>query len=158
MNPKLSLLVATLFGTGYFPKAPGTVGSFVSLPVIFLVCFYFGLKGLLFLIIGGYIIALISIHEVLKRTKHDPGFVVIDEFIGQSVSFLFIANYLKNNTDNLWLYIMGFLFFRLFDVKKPFPVGYIDKNILNANGVILDDVVAGLYSAIFVYAIYLIMI
>ena len=158
MNPNLSLLVATLFGTGYFPKAPGTAGSFVSLPVIFLVCFYFGLKGLLFLIIGGYIIALISIHEVLKLTKHDPGFVVIDEFIGQSVSFLFIANYLKNNTDNLWLYIMGFLFFRLFDVKKPFPVGYIDKNILNANGVILDDVVAGLYSAIFVYAIYLIMI
>ena len=148
MKQKAALLAATLFGTGYFPKAPGTAGSFISIPFIFLVCFYFGLKGLLVLIICGYIVALISIHEVLKRTKHDPGFVVIDEFVGQSVSFLFVANYLKNNIDNLWIYLAGFLFFRLFDVKKPFPVGYIDKNIINANGVILDDVVAGFYSAI----------
>ena len=157
MKQKLALLLATLFGTGYFPKAPGTAGSFVSLPVIFLVCFYFGLKGLLLLIIIGYIIALISIDEVLKHNEHDPGFVVVDEFIGQAVSFLFVANYLKHNSENWWLYFVNFLLFRLFDVTKPFPVGYIDKNFLTANGVILDDVVAGIYSSICVYIIFVIV-
>ena len=157
MKQKLALLVATLFGTGYFPKVPGTAGSFVSIPVIFLVCFYFGLKGLLLLIIIGYIIALISIDEVLKHNEHDPGFVVIDEFIGQAVSFLFVSNYLKNNTDNVWLCIICFLLFRLFDVKKPFPIGYIDKNILTANGVILDDVIAGIYSSICAYVIFVVI-
>lgn len=155
MKKKISFLLSTLFGTGYCPKAPGTVGSLVSLPVIFLVCFNFGFNGLLILILIAYIIAFVSIKEVLKYTKHDPGFVVIDEFIGQAISFLFIANHLKNNTENLWIYIAGFLLFRLFDVTKPFPVGYIDKKFLTANGVILDDVFAGLYSAIFVYLIYL---
>jgi len=149
MKKKISFLLSTLFGTGYCPKAPGTAGSFVSLPIIFLVCFKFGFMGLLILIIIAYIIAFFSIKEVLKYTKHDPGFVVIDEFIGQAVSFLFIANYLKNNTENLWLYIAGFLLFRFFDVTKPFPVGYIDKKFLTANGVILDDVFAGIYSAVF---------
>ena len=147
-----------MFGTGYFPKTPGPAGSLVSLPFIFLVCYYFGFNGLLFLIIATYIISFISIKEVLKHTKHDPGFVVIDEFIGQSVSFLFIANYLKHNSENLWLYVIGFLFFRLFDIEKPFPVGYIDKKILNAHGVILDDVFAGLYSAVVVYLIYFVTI
>lgn len=141
-------MIATLLGTGYCPKAPGTVGSFVSIPIIFLICFYFGFTGLLILIITAYIIAFVSVKEVLKYTKHDPGFIVIDEFIGQAVSFLFVADYLKNNTENLWVYIAGFLLFRLFDVTKPFPVGYIDKKVLTANGVILDDVFAGLYCAV----------
>jgi len=158
MKKNLAFLISTLFGTGYFPKAPGTAGSFVSLPVIFFVCFYFGFLGLLILIVTAYILAVISIKEVLKYTKHDPGFVVIDELIGQSVSFLFVANYLKNNTENLWIYIVGFLFFRLFDVKKPFPVGYIDKNFLTANGVILDDVFAGLYAAIVTFGIYFVFV
>ena len=153
---KLSFLISTLFGTGYCPKAPGTAGSFVSLPIIFLVCFYFGFRGLLILIIVSYLLAFFSIKEVLKYTKHDPGFVVIDEFIGQAISFLFISGYLKNNTESLWIYIVGFLFFRFFDVKKPFPVGYIDKKFLTANGVILDDVFAGLYAAICTCGIYFI--
>jgi phosphatidylglycerophosphatase A len=85
-------------------------------------------------------------------TKHDPSFVVIDEFIGQAVTFLLIADKLKQ-FNGIIIYIIGFILFRIFDIIKPFPVSYADKKINNAFGVILDDVFAGLYAAIILYFI-----
>ena len=153
---KISFLISTVFYIGYFPKAPGTVGSLVSLPIIFLVCNKFGLKGLILTIIISFIVSLFCIKEVLKYTKHDPSFVVIDEFVGQSVTFLFIAETLKSNT-NIIPYIIGFILFRIFDITKPFPVSYADKKMENALGVILDDVFAGLYGTVILYVIMILL-
>ena len=88
---KFSFFISTLCYIGFFPKAPGTAGSLVSLPVIFFICYKFGLVGLVFTIIISFFVALLSVKKVLLYTKHDPSFVVIDEFIGQAVTFLFIA-------------------------------------------------------------------
>ncbi len=150
MNKKFSYLISTLFGAGYFPKAPGTFGSFVSLPIIFAVCYYFGFVGLLLTIIVVCVFSLPAVKKVLTYTEHDPSFIVVDEFIGQSVTFLFVANLLKNNISLkvFVVYIVGFALFRIFDVTKPYPVSYADKKITNAFGVILDDIFAGIYAAV----------
>ena len=149
---KLAFFISTLFYAGYFPKAPGTFGSLVSIPIIFIVCYYFGFIGL-FLTIGiSFFIALIAVKKVLMYTDHDPSFVVIDEFIGQAVTFLLIADKLKA-FNGIIFYIIGFVLFRIFDVTQPFPVSYADKKINNAFGVILDDIFAGIYAAIILYLI-----
>ena len=147
---KIAFFISTLGYCGYFPKAPGTFGSLVSIPIIFIICYYFGFIGLFLTIIISFIIALLAVKKVLMYTKHDPSFVVIDEFIGQAVTFLLIANKLKY-FNGIIFYILGFILFRIFDITKPFPVSYADKKINNAFGVILDDVFAGLYAAIILY-------
>ncbi|MFA7074308.1 MAG: phosphatidylglycerophosphatase A [Endomicrobiaceae bacterium] len=154
---KTAFLAGTLFYAGYFPVAPGTVGSLVSLPVIFIVCYYFGTLGLLLLVLISFIVSLICVKEILLHTEHDPSYVVIDEFVGQSVTFLAISGVLKNNFNYWWLYIAGFLLFRLFDVTKPFPVNYADKKMNNASGVVLDDVFAGIYAGICLYLLFLLL-
>lgn len=150
MNKTLAYLISTLFGSGYFPKAPGTFGSFVSLPIIFVVCYYFGFVGLLATILIAFVIAMPAVKKVLTYTEHDPSFIVVDEFIGQAVTFLFVADLLKNNISLLAFiyYAIGFILFRFFDVTKPYPVSYADKKIKNAFGVILDDIFAGVYAAV----------
>lgn len=150
MNKKIAFFISTLFYCGYFPKAPGTFGSLVSLPIIFYICYKFGLIGLILTIIFSFIIAVPSIKKVLTYTKHDPSFVVIDEFIGQAVTFLFISNTLKDS-KSLLSYFIGFILFRIFDIIKPYPVNYADKKIKNEFGIILDDMFAGIYAAIILY-------
>ncbi len=149
---KLAFFISTLCYTGYFPKAPGTFGSLVSLPVIFVINYNFGFLGLFFITLIVFVISIFAVKKVLSYTEHDPSFVVIDEFIGQSVTFLLIANMLEYNT-NIVPYIIGFVLFRLFDITKPFPVSYADKKIKNALGVILDDIFAGFYATIILYFI-----
>lgn len=148
---KLAFFISTLCYAGYFPKAPGTFGSFVSLPIIFVICYNFGLTGLLYVALFVFIISLVAVKKVLSYTEHDPSFVVIDEFIGQAVTFLPVANILKYNRSII-PYIIGFVLFRIFDITKPFPVSYADKKIKNSFGVILDDVFAGIYASILLYA------
>ncbi|MEA5001005.1 MAG: phosphatidylglycerophosphatase A [Endomicrobiaceae bacterium] len=154
---KTAILAGTLFYAGYFPVAPGTFGSLISLPVIFIVCYFFGTLGLLTIIILSFIVSIISVKEILLHTEHDPSFVVIDEFVGQSVTFLTVAELLKRNADYWWVYIIGFLLFRLFDVTKPFPVSYADKKINNALGVVLDDILAGAYASVCLYVVVLLL-
>ena len=149
---KLAFLVSTLFYCGYFPKAPGTIGSLVSLPVIFFINYNFGFFGLILTIIVVFIVAMFAVKKVLMYTTNDPSFVVIDEFLGQAVTFLLIADKLKFS-KNVIPYIIGFVLFRLFDITKPFPVSYADKKIKNAFGVILDDIFAGFYATIILYFI-----
>ena len=150
MTKKISYIISTLFGAGYFPKAPGTFGSFVGLPIIFVICYYFGFIGLLLTIVISFIIAMPAVKKVLTYTEHDPSFIVVDEFIGQSVTFLFVADFLKSNISlsAFVCYALGFALFRLFDVTKPYPVSYADQKITNAFGVILDDIFAGIYAAV----------
>ena len=149
---KLAFFISTLFCCGYFPKAPGTIGSLVSLPVIFFINYNFGFVGLVIMLTVSFIVAIFAVKKVLMYTTHDPSFVVIDEFIGQSVTFLLIADNLKYS-KSIVPYIIGFVLFRLFDITKPFPVSYADKKIKNAFGVILDDIFAGFYATIILYFI-----
>lgn len=93
--------------------------------------------------------------EVLKYTKHDPSIVVIDETAGQLFTFVAVADQLTGAAD--WraflLYLFGFGLFRVFDITKPQPARWADSKVLNAWGVMLDDIFAGVYAAVILYVI-----
>ena len=85
-----------------------------------------------------------SVRYVLQENEHDPGFVVIDEVVGQSLTFVFVSTVMPS----LWMFLIGFVAFRFFDIVKVWPACYFDKKVQNASGVMLDDVVAGLYASL----------
>jgi phosphatidylglycerophosphatase A len=152
MIKKINILILTMFGVGYSKFAPGTVASFItSLIFIF---FYIFQINILLLILGVSLIFIFSVYSI-DRFKNsfdeiDAKEIVIDEFIGQAIPILTIYNFIgKNNNSNFIFYTMiAFLLFRLFDILKPFPINKIDKNMKDGFGVILDDIVAGFFSAI----------
>ena len=144
MKKKLSFILATVFGVGYAPKASGTMGSLVTLPLAWALSQLGGWPLILAMAFAVYVVGVLSTREVLKYTAHDPSFVVIDEVVGQLLTFVLISDIYP--LDMYWL-AGGFAAFRFFDILKPWPVSYFDKKWKNATGVMMDDVMAGLYAA-----------
>ncbi len=155
MYKKVSYFIATMFGVGYCPVASGTAGSLVTLPFAFVVAYFFGFLGILVATILVFFAGAAATKEVLKYTKHDPSIVVIDETAGQLLSFVAVANQLTGVAD--WraflLYLFGFALFRVFDITKPQPAKWADSKVMNAWGVMLDDIFAGIYAAAILYVI-----
>jgi phosphatidylglycerophosphatase A len=140
-----------MFGIGKLRPIPGTFGSLATVIILYF-CFhkleinsnliFFGL-----LIIFIYSFKAVTIHTKDKDNK-DPGEIVIDEFIGQSIPiYLYEVSHGTNKDpqEALIFYAICFVLFRYFDIMKPFPVSYFDKKHKNSFGVIMDDVCAGLY-------------
>ena len=147
----INFLFVTLFGIGKLKRIPG---SYASLATTIFLFFLFHVVGLTpnFALIGVIIIFLISLYAISVFIKNmdnkDPKEIVIDEFIGQSIPICLyeIAHDGVKETDQvLTFYFIMFILFRIFDITKPFPVSYYDKNFKNSFGVIMDDVCAGLY-------------
>ena len=147
----LNFLFVTLFGIGKLKKIPGSYASLVT--TIFLFFLFHIIKfSPNIVLIGVIIVFLISLYAVNIFIKDmdnkDPKEVVIDEFIGQSIPICLyeIAHEgTKETNEVLTFYFIMFILFRIFDIVKPYPVSYYDKNFKNSFGVIMDDVVAGLY-------------
>lgn len=137
--------VATLFGVGRMGKAPGTMGSLAALPAIFLMSY---LSPFVYM---GLCIGLIIL-SIVAADKYGEGKdlkeIVADEFVG-----LMVTLFLVPHQWSLW--IVGFLAFRAFDIIKPFPISYLDKNIKGGFGVVLDDLVAGLAANAFVHFVWI---
>ena len=151
MVNKINFLFVTLFGIGKIKKIPG---SFASLATTIFLFFLFHILNVspnivLFSIIIIFFISLYAVNIFIKDlTNKDPKEVVIDEFIGQSIPICLyeVAHNMPKETDQvLKFYFIMFILFRIFDIAKPFPVSYYDKNFKNSFGVIMDDVCAGLY-------------
>ena len=151
MLNKINFLFVTLFGIGKIKKIPG---SFASLATTLFLFFLFHILNVspnivLFFVIIIFFISLYAVNIFIKDlTNKDPKEVVIDEFIGQSIPICLyeIAHNMPKETDQvLKFYFIMFILFRIFDISKPFPVSYYDKNFKNSFGVIMDDVCAGLY-------------
>ena len=147
----INFLFVTLFGVGKLKKIPG---SYASLVTIFFLFFLFHILSFSpnYVLIGVIIVFLISLYSVnifiKKLDDKDPKEVVIDEFIGQSIPICLyeIAHQGTRETSQvLTFYFIMFILFRIFDITKPYPVSYYDKNFKNSFGVIMDDVCAGLY-------------
>lgn len=145
----VSWILATWFGSGLSPKAPGTCGSLFALPIV-AVGYIWGLPAYLGFLMVLFIVGWLTARIVLKsQTEPDPGFVVIDEVVGQGLAFSLIIG-----LGFSWIYLfLGFLLFRLFDIVKIWPASYFDGSVHNAFGVMMDDVVAGLYAALILYGI-----
>ena len=151
MINKINFLFVTLFGIGKIKKIPG---SFASLGTTILLFFlfhilYFSPNIVLIFIIIIFFISLYAVNIFIKDLDNkDPKEVVIDEFIGQSIPICLyeIAHEgVKETGQVLTFYFIMFILFRIFDITKPYPVNYYDKNFKNSFGVIMDDVCAGLY-------------
>ena len=151
MINKINFLFVTLFGIGKIKKIPG---SFASLATTLFLFFLFHMLNvspniILFLLIVIFFISLYAVNIFIKDLAHkDPKEVVIDEFIGQSIPICLyeVAHNMPKETDQiLKYYFIMFILFRIFDITKPFPVSYYEKNFQNSFGVIMDDVCAGLY-------------
>lgn len=132
-------LLATGFGSGLSPRAPGTVGSAAALPVFLLMWplplpIYLALTALWFAV-GVWASARLS----RELEVHDHGGIVIDEFAG-----LLIA--LTACPPSGWAVALGWVAFRVFDILKPWPIGWLDRRVSGGLGIMLDDVVAGLYA------------
>ncbi len=153
MRKKLSFVVASSFGVGYCPFASGTAGSLATLPLAFAMAYFYGVWGILVAAVVAFFAGVAASREVLKYTKHDPSLIVIDEVVGQLLAFALVADKLVANTQAWAVYVIGFALFRLFDIWKPQPARWADQKVLNAWGVMLDDVFAGIYAALCLYGI-----
>ncbi|HUL22097.1 MAG TPA: phosphatidylglycerophosphatase A [Thermodesulfobacteriota bacterium] len=141
------LLFATGFGVGYSPVAPGTLGTLIAIPV------YYFLSNILSPIyeitLVGFFFLSVWISENAERVfrKKDDQRIVIDEVIGFLITMLWVPK-------TLLLVIIGFLLFRFFDILKPFPIRRLEKGFKGGFGIVLDDVVAGVYANIILRLIY----
>jgi phosphatidylglycerophosphatase A len=157
---KINVLISTFFGYGYLTKIPGTVASLVTTIFIYIAYEHLGYTDLKFSIIFFIILFLYSFYAVKDSESEfenkDPRQIVIDEVLGQAMPLIFILYLSQKNQLSLAIeiyYALSFIFFRFFDILKPFPVSYFDKNFKNYFGIIMDDIMAGLYSMLLVYLI-----
>ena len=151
MINKINFLFVTLFGIGKIKKIPGSFASLATTLFLFILFHILNLSPNIVLIgvIIIFLIALYAVNIFIKDLDNkDPKEVVIDEFIGQSIPICLyeIAHEGTKEISNiLTFYFIMFILFRIFDIAKPYPVSYYDKNFKNSFGVIMDDVCAGLY-------------
>jgi len=147
----LNTLFVTMFGLGKIKFIPGTFGSLATIIILY-ICFHILEinSGIIFL--GLILIFIYSFFAVTQHTKNnenkDPGEIIIDEFIGQSIPiFLYEISHGTNKEPDqaIIIYFVCFILFRYFDIMKPFPVSYFDQKHKNSFGVIMDDVCAGFY-------------
>ncbi len=148
---KLNFLFVTLFGIGKLKKIPGSYASLATTVFLFILFHILNISPnfILIVVIIVFFISLYAVNIFIKDLDNkDPKEVVIDEFIGQSIPICLyeIAHEgTKENSQVLTFYFIMFILFRIFDITKPYPVSYYDRNFKNSFGVIMDDVCAGLY-------------
>ena len=144
-------LFVTMFGLGKVKIIPGTFGSLATIIILYIFFHILNISSnliLLFLVVI-FIYSFSAVANHIKDNENkDPGEIIIDEFIGQSIPiYLYEISHgtEKSSDEAIIIYIICFILFRFFDIKKPFPVSYFDRNFKNSFGVIMDDVFAGIY-------------
>jgi phosphatidylglycerophosphatase A len=138
---ELLIAIATGCYVGRLPKAPGTWGSAAAfVPWFFIRGFslpvYLGIVAALF-IIGFF--AAGSAEKLMDRP--DPGCIVIDEIVGMLIALILVP-------DHPAAWLLAFILFRIFDIFKPFPISWFDRHIHGGIGIMLDDIIAGLYTLV----------
>ena len=145
---KISQIISTLFFIGYIKWAPGTIASFFSLIIIIFLNSVINNNEFIILFFCILLVSIICIKIYSKSTiEHDAKEIVIDEFLG--IYFITIFSYDLKILNNEFIKIFLILFlFRIFDIIKPYPANLIDKKMKNSYGIILDDIIAGVYTII----------
>ena len=133
---RLAFLLGTVFGAGLLPKAPGTFGALAAMPFLIPLA-WVSLPIYLAITVVVFAIGTWAAHMIqVEHPDDDPQIVVIDEFVGILVTFIAVP-------INAWTMVFGLVLFRVFDIWKPFPVGWLDKHVKGGWGIMLDDVAAG---------------
>ncbi len=153
MKSKIAILTSTLLGLGFIPFAPGTFGTLATA-----ICYFFVMKKYSYQIPDVWInLSILSVAILLfflgviissiaeKRLGHDSGKIVIDEAVGYLISIVFLPSVV---VGRLWLVVIyTFVLFRVFDIAKPWPINK-SQNIKSGWGIMIDDVIAGVYANI----------
>jgi len=141
---RFSKFFISLLGIGFIPIASGTFGSLFAIIFFYIILNYTSILTLIIFFIICFFVSLkfISIYSSDKKI-YDSSEIVIDEFLGIFLIMIFY-DYIKF-TNDLLMFILIFLLFRFFDIIKIYPANWIDINLKNSLGVVLDDLVAGIY-------------
>jgi len=151
MIKTINTLFVTMFGLGKLPKIPGTFGSLATIFILYILFHKVDLSSnlILIILIIIFICSFLAVASYIKDNENkDPKEVIIDEFIGQSIPiYLYEISHgtAKSSDEAIIFYSVCFVLFRFFDIIKPFPISFFDKNFKNSFGVIMDDVCAGFY-------------
>ena len=143
-----------MFGLGKVKFMPGTFGSLATTVFLFYLFHSLNISPniVLIVLISIFIYSFYAVSTHIKDSKNkDPGEIIIDEFLGQSIPiYLYEISHgtTKESSEAIIYYALFFILFRYFDIMKPFPVNFFDKNFKNTFGVIMDDICAGLYVVI----------
>lgn len=127
------------FGSGAAPKAPGTLGTVAAIPVYLLLA-QLPMWGYLATIVIAFAVGVYLCEQTSKDMGvHDHGGIVWDEFVGFWIAMIALPFH--------WAWILaGFILFRFFDIIKPFPIGWFDKRVHGGLGIMIDDVIAGIFA------------
>jgi phosphatidylglycerophosphatase A len=137
-----AVLVATWFGAGFLPLAPGTWGSLAALPCAWAIVHFAGPAALAGAAIVAFAAGCWAAGRLAQASGHkDPGFIVIDEVTAQWLTLTVVPLDWR-------AYAAAFLLFRLFDIAKPWPARAIERDVKGGLGIMLDDVAAALYAVV----------
>ena len=136
------LVFLTWFGAGFSYHAPGTVGSLNALPIAAVIAWLAGSHALIPAAIVPFVLGMVYTARYLRTEPNasDPQWIVIDEVVGLWITLAAVP-------FNIIWYAIGFGLFRFFDIFKPWPISWADQKVPGALGIMLDDVIAGLYAA-----------
>ena len=139
--------VATVFGVGHWPKSPGTWGTLVSLPAVY-VALHSGPVIYMLLVLALIVLSIkaAGVYQEL-HSKEDPSEVVIDEVVGIFVAMTWLPLTWQS-------FVLAFAIFRVLDIFKPFPIGYLDRKLKGGFGIVADDLAAGLITNIILQVVY----
>jgi phosphatidylglycerophosphatase A len=138
----MARLIASWFGSGSLPGAPGTWGSLAALPFAWLIVAYTGKWELLAAASLLFFIGWIAAHFAIRGdSDQDPGWIVIDEVVGQWIALFALPL-------NIFAYAIGFALFRLFDIWKPWPIRTVERRCGGGFGIMIDDLLAAVYALI----------
>lgn len=140
----IDVIFLSLFGVGFCPIAPGTAGTIATIPILYVLGQYNVpiIFIIPFIIITTIISSFLSDWAQKKYQIHDPSWIVIDETLGIIVAWLFVQS-------NNWIELLVItILFRIFDIYKIWPASYFDKKVKHGSGIILDDIISGIYAGL----------
>lgn len=167
MKAKFHSIIATGFGSGKSTCAPGTAGSLLAVGLWILGNFIFKQFNFYNSTINAFWIILFCILTILgifsseahakNIGKEDPGEIVIDEICGQLLAFI-ATSFVVNISHDYLLIFLAFVFFRIFDITKPYVIGLADQNLKGGIGIMVDDLLSGLAAAALLCIVYVLII
>ncbi len=141
-------LIVTFFFVGNVRIAPGTIASFATVIIFYAFAQYFNVFSFILTISAVTLLSFVAVGayttDLLEKDRSE---IVIDEVIGQSIALLPLLIYAENTSPKFFICLISLLFFRFFDIVKPYPINKIDK-MNNTFGVIFDDILAGIFAAL----------
>ena len=149
-------LIATLGGLGLFPIAPGTLGSIVSWIIFIILSHHINMT---FLTIAFIFLAIFICEQASKDlVEKDHKSIVLDELVGIWVAMIPVLYISSTQQERIAYAVIALILFRFFDILKPFPISYFDKRFKNGFGIVIDDIVAGIFAGLLASATVILLI